>query len=72
MARTADIQRKTRETDIMVKLAVDGTGESSIETGIGFFDHMLTLFARHGFIDLKVTCVGDTACALESSREVET
>lgn len=60
MARSADIQRKTRETDITLFLVLDGSGESSVNTGIGFFDHMLTLFARHGFFDLVVTCRGDT------------
>jgi len=60
MARSADIQRKTRETDISLVLSLDGSGESAINTGIGFFDHMLTLFARHGFFDLTVTCRGDT------------
>jgi len=60
MARSADIQRKTRETEITLSLVIDGSGESSIDTGIGFFDHMLTLFARHGFFDLSLTCRGDT------------
>jgi imidazoleglycerol-phosphate dehydratase len=60
MARSADFQRKTRETDITLTLSLDGSGESSVNTGIGFFDHMLTLFARHGFFDLTVTCQGDT------------
>ncbi len=57
--RTATVQRRTRETDIELTLAVDGTGESSIETGIPFFDHMLTLFARHGSFDLQVRAKGD-------------
>ena len=58
--RTAEINRKTTETDIALTLCLDGKGESEINTGCGFFDHMLTLFARHGLFDLKVKCVGDT------------
>ena len=57
--RTATVQRRTRETDIELTLLVDGTGESKIETGIPFFDHMLTLFARHGSFDLQVRAKGD-------------
>lgn len=59
MARTATIERKTSETDIVVKVNIDGSGESSIETGVGFFDHMLTLFAKHGLFDLNVSAKGD-------------
>ncbi len=58
--RTADISRKTAETEICLKLTLDGTGENSVDTGCGFLDHMLTLFARHGRFDLTVKCVGDT------------
>lgn len=58
-ARTATLARKTAETDIQLTLAVDGSGRSSIATGVPFFDHMLTLFARHGHFDLDVTCKGD-------------
>ena len=58
--RTAQINRKTTETDIALTLNVDGTGNSSIQTGCGFLDHMLTLFAKHGRFDLTVTCTGDT------------
>lgn len=57
--RTADVQRATSETDIELSLNLDGTGESDIATGIGFFDHMLTAFARHGLFDLKVRVKGD-------------
>ena len=57
--RTAEIKRKTAETDIAVKLNVDGTGNADISTGVGFLDHMLTLFARHGRFDLDVKCRGD-------------
>lgn len=58
--RTAGINRKTNETDIKLKLNLDGTGKSEIDTGCGFLDHMLTLFARHGGFDLTVSCKGDT------------
>lgn len=58
--RTADIQRNTQETRIQMKLCLDGTGKSDIATGVGFLDHMLTLFARHGDFDLTVRCDGDT------------
>ncbi|MBQ8319689.1 MAG: imidazoleglycerol-phosphate dehydratase HisB [Clostridia bacterium] len=58
--RSAEIIRKTKETDIALRLTVDGSGESEIATGCAFLDHMLTLFARHGKFDLKVTCKGDT------------
>ena len=61
MARTADYVRKTKETDISLHLNLDGTGRSSIHTGIGFFDHMLDGFARHGLFDLKVNVAGDLA-----------
>lgn len=57
--RTAEIERKTAETDIRLKLDLDGTGKSAIDTGCGFLDHMLTLFARHGRFDLEITCRGD-------------
>ncbi|MFA6001985.1 MAG: imidazoleglycerol-phosphate dehydratase HisB [Thermoleophilia bacterium] len=59
MSRQATIERKTTETDIVVKLDIDGTGESKIDTGVGFFDHMLTLYAKHGLFDLEVTAKGD-------------
>lgn len=61
MARTADYVHKTKETDISLHLNLDGTGSSSINTGIGFFDHMLDGFARHGLFDLKVNVAGDLA-----------
>ena len=57
--RTAKISRKTNETDIQMKLTLDGTGSSDINTGIGFFDHMLTSFARHGNFDLTIAARGD-------------
>ncbi len=60
-ARIADVSRKTAETDITVKLKVDGRGAAKIDTGIPFFDHMLTLFARHGLFDLTIGARGDVA-----------
>ena len=59
LPRTAEVSRNTAETKIVVKLNLDGTGESSLSTGIGFFDHMLDQIARHGLIDLDIQCVGD-------------
>lgn len=58
--RKSEIKRTTAETDISLSLCLDGTGKSEINTGVGFLDHMLTLFARHGRFDLTVRCVGDT------------
>ena len=57
--RKAEIKRKTAETDIALSLDLDGTGKSVVDTGCGFLDHMLTLFAAHGKFDLAVKCVGD-------------
>ncbi len=59
MSRKAEVKRHTKETEIEVKLNLDGTGRAEIDTGIGFFDHMLEQIARHGMIDLKVKCKGD-------------
>lgn len=59
MSRTARVARKTAETDIELELNLDGSGQSSIDTGVGFFDHMLTLLARHAAIDLAVRAQGD-------------
>jgi imidazoleglycerol-phosphate dehydratase len=58
--RTSEIVRRTAETDIKLSLEIDGRGECSVDTGVGFLDHMLTLFAVHGRFDLRVTCKGDT------------
>lgn len=58
--RTAEITRKTAETDIALTLALDGAGRADVKTGVGFLDHMLTLFASHGRFDLTVRCDGDT------------
>lgn len=59
MERKAALERNTKETQISVSLDLDGSGRSEIATGIGFFDHMLTLFAKHSLIDLTVRCTGD-------------
>ena len=59
MSRRGEIERKTSETSIRLSLELDGSGTSTIETGIGFFDHMLTLLARHGLFDLEVHAAGD-------------
>ena len=59
MARKAEIKRTTKETDIQLILEIDGTGKAEINTGIGFFDHMLTAFAVHGGFDITVKCSGD-------------
>ena len=58
--RTSEIKRKTAETDIALSLKLDGVGAGEIDTGCGFLDHMLTLFAKHGRFDLIVRCKGDT------------
>ena len=57
--RTANVKRQTKETDIDLVLDIDGTGKSNINTGIGFFNHMLEGFSKHGFFDLTLTCDGD-------------
>jgi len=59
MKRKAEVERKTKETDIKISLVVDGQGQTSIASGIPFFDHMLTLLAVHGFFDLSLQAVGD-------------
>ncbi len=59
MGRSVSVSRKTGETDIKIKLDIDGTGKADINTGIGFFDHMLNSFARHGLFDLEVSVKGD-------------
>jgi imidazoleglycerol-phosphate dehydratase len=59
VAREASLQRKTKETDIQITLILDGSGRTSIHTGVGFMDHMLTLFAVHGFFDLEIKAQGD-------------
>lgn len=67
--RTSEIKRKTAETDIELFLDIDGTGKSSVDTGCGFLDHMLTLFSKHGRFDLNVKCVGDTDVDYHHSAE---
>lgn len=60
MERVSEIRRTTGETDVFVRLDLDGKGESNVDTGVGFLDHMLVLFAKHGRFDLTVECDGDT------------
>lgn len=67
--RTSEINRSTAETKISLELNLDGTGKSEIDTGCGFMDHMLTLFARHGRFDLSVKCEGDTQVDYHHSVE---
>lgn len=67
--RSASINRKTKETDISLFLNLDGTGKSNINTGCGFLNHMLTLFASHGRFDLDVTCIGDIDVDFHHSAE---
>jgi imidazoleglycerol-phosphate dehydratase len=69
MARTAQIQRKTGETDIRIALTIEGTGKSKISTRIPFFDHMLTLFCKHGLFDLEVNTNGDIEVDFHHSVE---
>ena len=59
MPRTAEIARQTKETDIKVSINLDGKGENNIDTGIGFFDHMLTALSKHSGIDMNISCKGD-------------
>lgn len=67
--RNAKVERKTAETDIKLSLELDGRGDSRVDTGSGFFDHMLTLFARHGRFNLDVTCKGDVEVDFHHSAE---
>lgn len=60
MMRTVDIKRKTNETDISVSINLDGTGKFEIDTGVGFFNHMLEQLSRHSLIDIKIKAIGDT------------
>src|SRR3954462_3715270 len=57
--RSSAVKRVTKETQIELRLALDGSGKADVETGIDFFDHMLTLFAKHAVVDLKLRCAGD-------------
>jgi len=61
LKRSAAVDRKTKETDIRIKLTVDGNGTHGIDTGVPFFDHMLTVYAVHGFMDLSIKATGDLA-----------
>jgi len=67
--RTAEIKRTTKETDIALRLDLDGTGKSEVNSGVGFLDHMLTLFAKHGRFDLELSCNCDTY--VDDHRSVE-
>ncbi len=67
--RSYEIKRTTKETDITLSLCLDGKGESNIDSGNGFMNHMLTLFARHGGFDLNVSCKGDTEVDFHHSAE---
>ncbi|MBU1090505.1 MAG: imidazoleglycerol-phosphate dehydratase [Candidatus Omnitrophica bacterium] len=67
--RTAEKNRETKETNIKLKLAIDGSGKSSINTGIGFLDHMLELFAFHGLFDLEITATGDLKVDIHHTNE---
>ena len=67
--RSAQVNRKTKETDILCEINVDGTGQNEISTGIGFFDHMLEIFSHHSLIDLKLQANGDTHVDLHHTVE---
>ncbi len=67
--RTVEILRTTKETDISLKLNLDGRGEANVSSGVGFLDHMLTLFARHGRFDVTLTCKGDTEVDFHHTTE---
>ena len=67
--RVSKVVRKTKETNIVVYLAIDGKGDSKIKTGIGFLDHMLTLFAKHGFFDLNINAKGDLEVDIHHTNE---
>ncbi len=69
MARQGQVTRKTKETDIKLTLIIEGKGESTISSGNGFMNHMLTLFAKHGLFDLDLTCKGDTDVDFHHSAE---
>ena len=69
MNRTATVKRRTRETDIELTFAVDGSGRAQIATGVGFFDHMLELFAKHGLFDLQLKAKGDLNVAAHHTVE---
>ena len=69
MKRSAQVARKTNETDVIINLTIDGTGTSAICSGNGFMDHMLSLFARHGLFDINLTCKGDTHIDFHHSAE---
>ena len=67
--RSAQVNRKTKETDIVCEINIDGTGQCEISTGIGFFDHMLEIFSHHSLIDIKLKAIGDTYVDLHHTVE---
>jgi imidazoleglycerol-phosphate dehydratase len=69
VSRSASIERKTRETEVRLDFAIDGSGESDVETGIPFFDHMLESLAKHGLFDLRLTAKGDLSVDLHHTVE---
>lgn len=69
MSRTADVQRKTSETDVLISLNVDGSGEAIVGSGNGFFDHMLNAFVKHGLFDANIKCLGDIEIDFHHSAE---
>ena len=71
LLRAATVERKTRETEIFVAVDLDGNGDYDIETGIGFFDHMLEAFAKHAMIDLKIRTEGDLHIDMHHTSEDE-
>ena len=68
-ARTSEKKRETKETSISLSINIDGKGEAKIDSGIGFFDHMLTLFSKHGGFDITLSCSGDTEVDFHHSAE---
>ena len=69
MKRETEVTRKTGETDVRVKINLDGTGAAQMDTGIGFLDHMLNLMAKHGLLDMEITCKGDLETDTHHSAE---
>ena len=68
MTRSATVKRTTKETDIEISVDLDGTGKTAIETGVGFFDHLLTSLGHHSLIDLTIRCAGDLDIGNQGQR----